>query len=484
MGASQFPPVTGTGGAASGDFVLSVGSGGDTTYILDRAYPAGRYLINFLNGDSVFDIYFIGIDGTYSGYTNETSASVFSEFSEIVIIGANSNETVLFSYQGAITSPSSLGDVSTAGAFINSISVSEMSEIDDSGTILGGNFAPNLVVEFIGQNQATKAAKSVTWVSSTEAVVVRPDNLTFDVAETPYSIRVSNPGIPVPSSTQAHILPNAVAVNNLLASGGTQSVVNGFAVHTFNASGNFSVLSSPLTVEYIVMAGGGAGGPNAGFFAGAGGGGGGYRSSIAGQLSGGNASAESALTLSPGSYTVTIGAGGAVNSNSDSTNGAGSTFANITAVGGGRGHPGHGGSGFSGGSGGGGSRAAGAGGSGTTGQGLAGMNASFNDQGGGGGGAGQGGITGQSVGGLGRTNVLEGRNTHTWAAGGGGQLGSSNNVRRPGGSEYAGSARAGISNTGAGNGAANFGGGGGGGGGGNPIGGAGGSGKVIVRYAI
>ena len=64
------------------------------------------------------------------------------------------------------------------------------------------------------------------------------------------------------------------------------------------------------TVEYLVVAGGGAGG--AGF--GGGGGAGGLRTNLPGvQDAGGNPLTGSAfpISTSPGSYTVTVGAGGA-----------------------------------------------------------------------------------------------------------------------------------------------------------------------------
>ena len=67
----------------------------------------------------------------------------------------------------------------------------------------------------------------------------------------------------------------------------------------------------PLSeVEYLGVAGGGGGGSWGA--RGGGGGAGGLRSSMVGYSSGGGASAESKLSITPGvSYTVTIGAGGA-----------------------------------------------------------------------------------------------------------------------------------------------------------------------------
>ena len=85
--------------------------------------------------------------------------------------------------------------------------------------------------------------------------------------------------------------------------------------------------SQSVPVEYLVVAGGGGGGSTR---TGGGGGAGGYRSSVSGESSGRGASAESVLLLTPGSYTVTVGAGGAA-----SVSGSDSVFGSITSLGGG-----------------------------------------------------------------------------------------------------------------------------------------------------
>lgn len=194
--------------AAANDFVLLVGATGNTTYVLDRTYTSGRYAIDFVNDDTTYDIYFIAEDGTYAGYTNNAIAVVTADFSEVVVIGAANNETILFTYQGTATAPSTAGDVATAGAYINSVVTSSLPNIDDTTVVNGGNFAANVQVHFIGQNAAVTAAKTVVRTSSTQLVVTRPDS--FAVAQSPYTVRVTNPGIPVPAGSNAHLLSNAV----------------------------------------------------------------------------------------------------------------------------------------------------------------------------------------------------------------------------------------------------------------------------------
>jgi len=122
-----------------------------------------------------------------------------------------------------------------------------------------------------------------------------------------------------------------------------------YRAHIFTSSGTFSVTSAPSasTVEYLVVAGGGGAGEG-------GGGAGGFRTGTG-----------IPVTASPGSYSVTVGAGGLFNQ-TQGFNGNPSVFGPITSTaGGGGGGPAAGGQ--PGGSGGGGRRDSGnAGGTGNT----------------------------------------------------------------------------------------------------------------------
>ena len=100
------------------------------------------------------------------------------------------------------------------------------------------------------------------------------------------------------------------------ATGGTITYTSGYTVHTFTSTGTFTP-SQNLQVEYLVVAGGGSGSYNQGN----GGGAGGFRTNVGGGL----------LACSSGvGYTVTVGAGGATNSD-----GSNSSFNGINASGGG-----------------------------------------------------------------------------------------------------------------------------------------------------
>jgi hypothetical protein len=104
---------------------------------------------------------------------------------------------------------------------------------------------------------------------------------------------------------------------SVIAQGGTTSSLPNWAIHSFTSVGNtsFNVIKGTLGIEYVVVAGGGAGGwvqgADQSYRTGGGGGAGGYRSSVQGEPSGGNTSAETPFIPSPlSSYTISVGAGG------------------------------------------------------------------------------------------------------------------------------------------------------------------------------
>lgn len=253
------------------------------------------------------------------------------------------------------------------------------------------------------------------------------------------------------------------------ATGGSISTDGVYKVHTFRSNGTFTVNSvgsghsESAIVEYLVVAGGGGGGNGRG----GGGGAGGYRTGTG-------------FSVTPQAYTIAVGAGGAGGygawgaTTTRGANGSDSSFSTITSTGGGGGAVGWSGDssrrvGSSGGSGGGGGDAYG-GGSGTSGQGGNGATGPSN---GGGGGGGASGPATTVDGANGLASTISGVST-TYAGGGGGYI---NGVAGAGGGGAAGGASsdgtAGTANTG----------GGGGGGDQDPkVGGAGGSGIVIIRY--
>ena len=104
----------------------------------------------------------------------------------------------------------------------------------------------------------------------------------------------------------------------------------------------------PYSGDFLVVAGGGGGGYGfTGGYYGGGGGGGGYRNSFNSETSGRNSSSESSLSFQVGvTYTVTVGAGGAITSNGvNGTIGGNSSIIggsiSITSTGGGYGQGGN-----------------------------------------------------------------------------------------------------------------------------------------------
>jgi hypothetical protein len=245
------------------------------------------------------------------------------------------------------------------------------------------------------------------------------------------------------------------------ASGGSVIATDGtYWYHAFLASGTFTPQTG-LTCDYLVIAGGGGGGfATLGGAYGAGGGAGGMRSTVT--ATGGGGSLESAISVTAQAYTITVGAGGAVQSSAGAagSNGTDSIFSTITSTAGGGGAGGASGQiGKTGGSGGGGAEG-GAAGSGTTNQGYAGGANPTGGYAAGGGGAGSigGSASSQNVsGGSGVATSITGSSV-TYAAGGRGGVAS------------AASATANTGNGGEGKAGA------------TGSSGAGGSGIVIIRY--
>jgi hypothetical protein len=222
-------------------------------------------------------------------------------------------------------------------------------------------------------------------------------------------------------------------------------------------------------IEYLVIAAGGGGG----YYGGSGGGAGGYRCNVSGEMSGGGASAEPAMTLSvKTNYKITIGAGGVGDFSGYYpvvNNGTNSEFHTITCIGGGggigfNGQWQTGGSGGSGGGMGGTSGNTVIGGRGIAGQGFAGQGITSGGRGGGGAGE-AGGTDGLGEGGDGVASSITG--TSVFRAGGGGGGGTLGTRASQGGG---GCGQNGPVNSG------------GGGGGDAGTVGAGGSGVVILRY--
>jgi len=426
------------------------------------------------------------------------------------------------------------GITSISGAYLESAGTGTI-------TISGTNFLSGALASAVGTNGVEVNASSTTFNSIVQLTAVFAG---LSSAHEPYDIKVTNP------SNLFGIIPDALHINNnptwntaagslgtfdelvaisisatatddsiitySLASGsslpsgvtlnsstglisGNLPDISSDTTYTFtiNASDGsnpavprtFSITSlALLDIDYLVVGGGGGGG----YDNGGGGGGGGLRSSVDSTGGGGSPEPKFLAALAT-NYSVSVGIGGRGTSDTLSSSvlssGGSSTFATITALGGGKGGTGSAFDGASGGSGGG-SKRGGAGGAGTPGQGLSGGSGVTNITGGGGGGAGQAGSNGSSAsggsGGNGLSISITGSSVYYAGGGGGGYESGSNNNGGLGGLGGGGKGGARGATTLGVNGTDGLGGGGGGteysGGSSSTEAGKGGSGIVILRY--
>jgi hypothetical protein len=129
----------------------------------------------------------------------------------------------------------------------------------------------------------------------------------------------------------------------ITATGGTITTCGDYKIHTFTSDGTFCMSAGAgdlSKVDYLVVAGGGAGGAKR---LSAGGGAGGYRESHTVPVSGCYTASPLASStplgpLTPGAYPITVGGGGTGGTTGvASTNGSNSVFSTITSAGGGAG---------------------------------------------------------------------------------------------------------------------------------------------------
>lgn len=199
------------GGGSFNGFHIDIGSSGNTNVSLGQTYQSGNYTIISQLSDSLMDIYAIAADGSLAGYTSTKSLSATKDFDTIVVFGASPNDLLTFEYKETVA-PSSSGNELSASPFITSVSSSNLININDSTTVTGGNFADNIEVYFVGTNNIAISPKSVVRTSSSQLIVTRPDS--FPTEHSPYSIRVINPGINVPSATNVNVLSNSISAGS------------------------------------------------------------------------------------------------------------------------------------------------------------------------------------------------------------------------------------------------------------------------------
>jgi hypothetical protein len=410
--------------------------------------------------------------GSGRAYNNGSASIAFTP----ATAGGLPTSYVVTSSPGSYTATGSVSPIIVSGQQSNTSYTYTVVASNDYATAATSSASSAVTATTVPQAPTINSASP----SNTQASVAFTAGATGGSAITGFTV-TSSPGSYTASGASSPLAVTGLTNNTEYTFTVTATNING----TSTASSSVSATpTSGLVINYLVIAGGGAGGTRHG----GGGGAGGYRSSVSGETSGRGSSAESPFIAALSTnYTVTVGAGGTTNGNNYSgvagNPGNNSVFATITSLGGGYGsaQP----PGGTGGSGGG--AGFGDGGPGTAGQGYdAGnyVNNAAYPGGGGGGAGGAGGNTSGSTGGaggLGLASSITGASVTRASGGGGGAY-----ISGTGGTAPAGGGGNGKGNdTGtAFSGTANTGGGGGGGGGDNPnTAGAGGSGVVILRYA-
>ena len=417
-------------------------------------------------------------------------------------LGLGTAERFIYTATSSATIVSNDDDGRTVGYTLHQVSVylngvkqvipTDVAASDGSTVVFASAYASGDVIEIIAlsafspANTVPKTGGTFSGNVTAPSLILTPSSAPSSPSEGQMYYNSTTDVVNVYNGSAWHPLTN-------IGTGGNITSYTGYIVHTFLTSSTFTPTFSG-TVDYLVVAGGAAGG-DSNTNSGGGGGAGGFRTATG-------------FSVTAQAYTITVGAGGTAGTNVRGGSGGNSIFSTITSTGGGGGGAQTvNAAGVDGGSGGGGSYATGAGGASTSGQGNAGgnVNADGGAEAGGGGGGGAGGVgeVGSQAnnaaaqagnGGVGEdqvmglnatdsftllTNASAGHldNGARYFAGGGAGEAYSLGVADGGLGGGGASAVAGTANTGGG-------GGGGSNGGVNRTAGSGGSGIVIIRYAI
>lgn len=462
---------------------------------------------------------YTGSQGT-AGYTG--SAGAGAAVPKISTIAYPGDDTAADTAGGQTITLTGTGFVSGASVIINGILASVVSVVNSTTITFTAPAvsAGSYILYVVNTDGSTALAVPGIQYSATPAWTTAAGSLGSPMKQASFTANLVATGdAPVTYSVLSGTLPSGVTLNaNTGVISGTTPNVSSVTTYNFTIRSTdaqrqdtdraFSItvtLANPTpSVQYLVVAGGGAGGSNAkGWGVQGPGGAGGFRTNVTGATSGGNSSAEATYNVASGvPITVTVGAGGV-----NGTNGGNSQFGTIISLGGGAGAiPANGNSypagspandGGSGGGGGGGATATylpTTSGAGTAGQGFAGgtkINGVGGPGWGGAGGGGAGSVGGDNSstssgnGGSGLASSITG--TSTYYAGGGGAAADADVSTASGGTGGIGGGGIGArTNRSATDGGTNTGGGGGGGqnsGGTTSISGSGGSGIVVIRYA-
>jgi len=204
MGISVFPlPAEEPGG---NDFIINKNNTTNNVFELGRAFEAGGYTLK-VTGSTAYDIYLLDSNGSSVGYTSGTTIVATNAFETVSALGLGTADTAYFTYNGPSSTATASGSETGAGAYLTSISPSDLPNIDDTATVIGGNFATDVAITFTS-GTISLSAKNIVRTNSTALIVTRPDTLIQD--NSPYNLVAINPGVTPPSKSGLNVLTGTV----------------------------------------------------------------------------------------------------------------------------------------------------------------------------------------------------------------------------------------------------------------------------------
>ena len=252
MGISVIGAAASSGGGGSSNFSVNMADYANNTAELSREYPTGSYSITTDPTDSTIDIYFVTSDGSLAGYSNTGAIIATAAFDKVVVLSSQASAKIAFAFGGESATVATSGQIVTAGAYLTSITPGDLATTDDTATVTGGNFASDVEVFFVSGGTEI-AAKSIVRSNSTSLLITRPD--VFDPALDPWTVKVSNPGIPVPSGGNSHLLVGAVDAGASPVWTTTSPLPAGFANSAYSTTVQATDADAGSTVVYSITAG-------------------------------------------------------------------------------------------------------------------------------------------------------------------------------------------------------------------------------------
>jgi hypothetical protein len=198
--------------ASSDSFTVITSTGGSKTATLSREFGAGTYLIEAASSDADLVIYLGSSAGANVGTSTAGAGTITASaaFLYVTTENANASNAIVFTSVTAATLATKT-DAVWAPPTITDITPSGLPNIDDTTTITGTNFATNVDVKFRKSDNSTLVSpKTTVRGSATSIIAGRPDS--FAVGDAPYDVIVTNPSTTLSATSLNAITSGAVPV--------------------------------------------------------------------------------------------------------------------------------------------------------------------------------------------------------------------------------------------------------------------------------